>query len=57
MKIVAAEQEPIIGIPLIVGIAIVGIQPEAVIVPLDVEDVRIAIGVHLMRATPTITAL
>lgn len=46
MKRVAAEEHPhVVGIPLIVGMAVVRVQPEVVAIALDVEHVEIAIGI------------
>ena len=38
------ESEPIIGVPVVIGLVIVRVQPTALIVAVGVEQVRIAIG-------------
>lgn len=48
MKRVATEDPEIVGIPLIVGVGIVGVEPHAIRVVFEVEHVRIAIGVGLL---------
>ncbi len=46
MKRVAAQEHPtIVGIPLVVGMAVVRVEPEVVGIALDVEHVEIAIRV------------
>ena len=46
MKRVARhEGETVVGVPEVVGVAVVSVQPPVVIVVVDVEDVRVAIGV------------
>lgn len=59
MKIVAGstEQELVLGVPLIVGVAIVPVQPDHVPVPVDVQDVRVAVRVHLCEKRRPTTAL
>lgn len=42
---VATEDPEIVGIPLIVRVGIVRVEPHAIRVVFEVEDVRIAIGV------------
>ena len=39
------EREPIASIVEVVRVAIVGIEPEAIIIVVDVEDVKVAIRV------------
>ena len=47
MKRVAAEKHPtVVGVPDIVGVAVVGVEPPVVAVVLDVEHVQIAVGVR-----------
>ena len=55
MKQFAKTEHDAIGqIPLIVGIRPVRIEPlRTVVIPLDVEDVRVAVGIGL-RATPSV---
>lgn len=45
-RVAERENERVLEIPAIVGMGIVAVQPAlAVIVPLDVEHVRVAVGV------------
>ena len=53
-RVAKAEHDTIVEIPLIVGIRPVRIEPLlAVRVPLDVEDIRVAVGIGL-RAAPSV---
>ena len=46
MRIVAAhEDEAIVGIPDVVGIAVVGVEPTIVVIMLDVEQVQVAVRI------------
>ena len=46
MKRVAGhEGETVVGVPEVVRVTVVSVQPLVVIVVIDVEDVRVAIGV------------
>ncbi len=45
MKRVATEDPEVVGIPLIVGVGIVGVEPHTVGVVFEVEHVRVAVGV------------
>ncbi|MGB7957626.1 MAG: hypothetical protein WCF77_02175 [Minisyncoccia bacterium] len=49
------EDELIVGIPLVRGIRPVVVQPQTVLVPFQVEDVRVAVAIgsvrHAIRAT------
>ena len=46
MKRVAAEEDPdVVGIPPVVGMAVVRVQPEVVVIALDVEHVEITIRI------------
>ena len=47
MKRVARHRhdEPIVGIPRVVGVAVVRVQPPLVVVVIDVEDVQIAVRI------------
>src|SRR3989344_664519 len=59
MKRVAreAEQPLIVGIPLVVSVTVVAVEPElAVVVAFEVEQLRIAVGVHSMRNASHATA-
>ncbi len=46
MKRFAAENPAVVAIPDVVGVAVVGIEPQNAVVTLDVEDVQIAVGVR-----------
>lgn len=50
------EQKPILGIPLVVGPPVVRVQPQPVVVPIYVEDVRVAVGV-VMCEVPSVSPL
>ena len=39
------ERKRVVRIPLVVGIAVVRLEPRAVLVPLDVEQLRVAVAV------------
>lgn len=46
-RVAKTEHDAFIEIPLVVGIGIVAIEPLiAVVIPLHVEDVRIAVGIN-----------
>ena len=49
IKKVAAEHPPVVAIPEVVGVAVVAVQPQAVLVVFDVEDLEVAIGVRFVR--------
>ena len=50
MKRVATEKdEPIVTIPMIVSLAIVVVEPLVTVVPIDVEQVRVAVRVRYCR--------
>lgn len=57
MKRIAAQEDPaVVGIPEVIRIAVVVIEPLlAVVVPLDIEDVEVAVRVgcvqNAIRAT------
>ncbi len=58
MKPVAkSDEDLVVEIPLIVGVGIVGVQPQAVVVPLDVEHVRPVVGVGLSYKAPSMPLL
>jgi len=48
-KIVADKHPTNIGMPDIAGVIIVVVQPQVIVIVFDVEDVRIAIGIHIMK--------
>lgn len=48
-----AEDEPIVGIPPVLRVRIVRVQPPFVAIALHVEDVRIAVGISDKYATPS----
>lgn len=54
MKRVATEDPDVVGIPLIVGVGIVGVEPHPVGVVFEVEHVRVAIGVGLLCIAPPV---
>ena len=41
------EDDPVLEIPAVVGIRPIRIQPPLVLVPVDVEDVRVPVGVSI----------
>lgn len=45
-RVASREDPPVRRIPLIVGVAIVRLEPQAVLVVVDVEDVQVAVGVR-----------
>ena len=47
IKRVAGREDPtVLGIPLVVRVTVVGLEPQAVLVVVDVEDVQVAVGVR-----------
>ncbi len=49
-RVAGREEHPdVLGIPLVVGVTVVGVEPPVVVIVLDIEQVQIAIGVHLYR--------
>ena len=52
MKRVATQKhEPVVSVPEVVGMAVVTIQPQlAVVVPLDVEHLEVAVRVGFMQS-------
>jgi len=56
-QVSGTEHKGVVEIPAILGIGIVRVQPPlAVIVPLDVEHVRVAVGVSTVPAPIQTTA-
>ena len=47
MKRLAAEHPSVVRVPVVVGVAPIAVEPPAVRVVFDVEDVRITVGIHL----------
>ncbi|MEK7501043.1 MAG: hypothetical protein AAB642_02880 [Patescibacteria group bacterium] len=46
MKRVAAEKNPeVVAVPEVVGVAMVGVEPEVIVVVINIEHVRIAVRV------------
>lgn len=47
------EREPVVAVPLVVGVVIVRVQPSAIAVAVRVEEIRIAVGIarDIIRAT------
>lgn len=43
-RIAEGENPTVVGIPHVVGVVVVRVQPEVVVIALDVKNVRIAIG-------------
>ena len=50
------EHQPVVGVPVIVRLGIVAVQPPPVIVVLDLERVRVVVGVGDVRAPVRNTA-
>lgn len=48
-KIAAEEHKPIVAIPLIVGVAIIVVEPRIAVVPIDIEQVRVAVSIRFCR--------
>lgn len=44
-RVAGTEDEPVVGIPAVVGLAIVAVQPQTIVIVLHVEDVQIAVRV------------
>ena len=44
------EHEAILTIPPVVSVAVVGVQPATLVVAIDAENVRVAVGVGLYKA-------
>jgi hypothetical protein len=42
------EYPPVVGVPEVVGLVVVRVQPSVVIVAFHVKDVRIAVGVGIV---------
>jgi|TARA_Y100000310_G_scaffold163662_1_gene163484 hypothetical protein len=56
-KPVAADEHPsVVRIPDVVGVTIVAVEPELVLVTLDVEHVEVAVRVRFMRSAVRATA-
>ncbi len=56
-RISGAEHDLFVQIPLVVGIGVVRVQPPiAIVVPLDVERLRIAVGIGNVRNAIHFTA-
>jgi len=50
MKIVATQEHPaVVAIPVVVGVVPIRIEPTVVVVVFDVEHVRIAVGIGIVR--------
>lgn len=50
MKRVATEEhKPIVVIPMIVSLAIVVVEPRITVVPIDIEQVRVAVRIRFCR--------
>ncbi len=48
MRVAKTEDDPIVEIPLILGIGVIAIEPAlAIFIALNVEHVRVAVGVGL----------
>ncbi|PJE76777.1 hypothetical protein COV05_02730 [Candidatus Uhrbacteria bacterium CG10_big_fil_rev_8_21_14_0_10_48_16] len=45
-RVASREDPPVPRIPLVVGVTVVGLEPQAVLVVVDVEDVQVAVGVR-----------
>lgn len=57
MRVAETEHDPIVEIPAIVRVDIVGVEPTvAVVVAVDVEDVRVAIRVGIVQKAIRTTA-
>ncbi|HEY1074724.1 MAG TPA: hypothetical protein VGE59_03445 [Patescibacteria group bacterium] len=56
MKIVATKHEPVVRIPLVVGIVPIVVQPGPVLVPFHVEEVRVAVRIRLCEKRHPTTA-
>jgi hypothetical protein len=55
-RVAETEDEPVVELPLIVGIDPIRVEPRlAVVVPLNVEHVRVAVGVGYVRDTAYVT--
>ncbi len=53
MKRVANEEDPLVlGIPLVVGVTVVGIQPPTIVIVFDVEDVQVTVGTKYVESHP-----
>ena len=52
-KVAEKKSPPIVAIPLVVELAIVGIQPRTIGIPIDVEHVRVAIAVENLHEIPS----
>lgn len=51
------EHPPVVAVVLVVRVGVVGVEPEAVVIAFDVEDLEVAIGVREMyEASSTVTA-
>lgn len=54
-RVAQGEGELVIGIPLVVGVAVVRVEPRTVGVPFQVEEVRVAVAVRqLSRDAPSV---
>lgn len=45
-RVSAGEHPAVVGIPHVVGVAVVAVEPPAIVVVFDVEHVLIAVGIH-----------
>lgn len=44
-RVAGTEDETVVGIPAVVGLAIVAVEPQTIVIVLHVEDVQIAVRV------------
>jgi len=54
-RVAQGEDKLVLGIPLVVGVAVVRVEPRTVGVPFQVEEVRVAVAVRqISRGTPSV---
>ena len=45
-RVSAGEHPAVVGIPRVVGVAVVAVEPPAIVVVFDIEHVEIAVGIR-----------
>lgn len=45
-RVSAGEHPAVVGIPLVVGVAVVRVEPPTIVIVFDVEHVEIAVGIR-----------
>jgi len=48
-KTLADEREQIVGIQVVVRVPVIAVEPQAILIAFDVEDLEVAVGVRFVR--------